>query len=337
MSSWNRCRARSGTTPAGCAQPLGPPIATMRASSRIVQAAQRLQPPANFVQAVDNDVFILDRLRSERVRMLVQEPSHGPFVPVVQRAGLVSHKEDDILAQSVDVIHVGHQVPAAVACRVEQQHVGGLQVALMCGQFLGPTHRGERKELERAIGLGLQLLQFAVNSRYFSPDVVLGTGCRPSCASWYCGVRSGFGYVKIGLTTSARRFGRRFEFRGGGRRPRDPRQRRFPADPVRRPWPESCYASFPRVSLGPHGRTDSSSCGSEAGMGIVRVHACRSLFGRTQDRRGLPARRRVPSSGDGSWSASLLIVTLTWPGNVPACTASRGRMTVTGASVQTGV
>ncbi len=70
------------------------------ASSRIVQAAQRLQPPADFVQAVNNDVFVLDRLGGETVRMLVQQPGHNAFVPVVERAGLVPHEEDDILAQS---------------------------------------------------------------------------------------------------------------------------------------------------------------------------------------------------------------------------------------------
>ena len=136
----------------------------------------------------------------------------------------MSHKEDDVLAQAVDVIHVGHQVAPAIATRVEQQHVGRVDVVVVRSQLLRAANGRQREEVERKVGLGFQLVQFAANASDFRTDVFLGLDTAPVTPTclW---ASLGFGIREDRLDHQGPSFRGRFEFGRRNGRPGNPRQR----------------------------------------------------------------------------------------------------------------
>ena len=83
--------------------------------------------------------------------MLMEETGHRALVPVIERPGLVTHEEDHVFAQAIDVVHVGHQVAPTIATSVEQQRVGRLDVVVVRRQFVRTADDGQRQEFEREI------------------------------------------------------------------------------------------------------------------------------------------------------------------------------------------
>ena len=123
----------------------------------------------------------------------------------------MAHEEDDVLAQTVDVIHVGHQAAPAIATGVEQQHVGRLDVVVVRGQFLRAANGRQREKFEWKVGLGFQLAQFLTNTGDFRTDVFLGldpTPVAPTCL-W---APLGFGKSKDRLDHQSPSFRGCFEF-----------------------------------------------------------------------------------------------------------------------------
>ena len=186
------------------------------APQRVAQSAQRPQPPEDFVQTVDDHVFVADRLGGQGVGMLVEKAGHGAFVPVVERSGLVTHKEDDVLAQLVDVVHVGHQVAPAVAPRVEQDRVGRFDLVVVCGQFLRASDGRQRQELERKVGLRRQLVQLAMDAGGFRLNVFLRLDAAPASPTRLrSALGFGIGEDRLDLQGSSFRRGLRLGSRDG--------------------------------------------------------------------------------------------------------------------------
>jgi len=140
---------------------------------RVLQTAQRPQPPRDVVLRVHHHVGEVRARDGQRVSVLAEEARRDDLVPQVQRPRLVADEEDDGLAGGEGRL----ERALRAAGRVDQQGIGRVQVRDGL-ELVRVPHGRNRQNLEGEVGAGLEGGQFRLDAL----DLSVGVGLRLDAA-----------------------------------------------------------------------------------------------------------------------------------------------------------